>query len=134
MAVKSDPSPEKGVLPPFGVGDNPGLLPVQLLYFRGSFMTDSVYLTWATATETNNDYFTLERSADGMDFQPIARISGAGHSKTKLEYGHGDKKPTGSILYYRLRQTDFDGTFETFNIIAVDVSGRRRAVPGHVDR
>jgi hypothetical protein len=113
---------------PFGVGENPSLLPVELLYFRGTYMGDSVLLTWSTATETNNDYFALERSSNGLDFKTIASIDGAGTSKSTIVYSYSDKTFSGLGQYYRLRQTDFDGQFEYFRILYIETAPWQKPV------
>lgn len=97
-------------------GDTP--LPIELLSFTANCNNHNVILKWITATETNNDYFTIERSTDGKTFVPIGTIKGAGNSSTIKNYYFTDNK-TGTVFYYRLKQTDFDGQFKYFQIIAV---------------
>lgn len=87
-----------------------GLLPIELLFFEGKAQGESVVLNWQTAAEMNNDFFTLERSADGRTFQPLAQIPGAGNSHTLRNYQYIDKAPLPGNNYYRLSQTDYDGT------------------------
>ncbi len=84
-------------------------LPVQLLYFTGENVGKENVLRWSTATETNNDYFTVERSADGYTFESIGIVDGAGTSTEVLSYQLVDKNPIVGVNYYRLKQTDFDG-------------------------
>lgn len=103
-------------------------LPVELISFNASPSDNYVELEWATATELNNDYFTLERSEDGFDFKTIAIISGAGDSYERKDYSYRDYFAQNGINYYRLRQTDFDGTTEFFNIVSVEYSGTRNTV------
>ena len=94
----------------FGVGSpaaNP--LPIELIHFNARYINDEVNFDWATATETNNDFFTIEHSVDGINFQPILFQSGSGNSTSTLYYTNTDKNPTAGINYYRLKQTDFDG-------------------------
>jgi hypothetical protein len=101
-------------------------LPIELLHFDASCTTDrkSVNLKWATATEINNDYFTIERSADGINFDPIAIIKGAGNSNKILDYQWTDNDMlSGKVNYYRLKQTDYDGKSETFKPIPVRCNG-----------
>ncbi|WP_425391880.1 hypothetical protein [Ekhidna sp.] len=93
-------------------------LPVQLLYFNAS-AENHVDLNWATATETNNDYFSIERSEDGINFNEIGRVPGMENSNKKVIYNFKDKSPSASVLYYRLKQVDFDGQYEYFNILRV---------------
>jgi hypothetical protein len=77
---------------------------------------NQVELTWTTASETNNDFFTIERSKNGIDFKALAQVPGAGNSNQILNYKLIDDQPYEGISYYRLKQTDFDGKF-TFSEI-----------------
>jgi Secretion system C-terminal sorting domain len=96
-------------------------LPITLTSFAGKCKTDNtILLEWATASEINNDYFTLERSNNAIDYVEIAKINGAGNSNTTLIYHSIDFNPLGGTNYYRLKQTDFNGEFEYFNIVAVE--------------
>jgi hypothetical protein len=96
------------------------LLPIELLSFNAIQKEDIVYLTWATATEINNDYFAVERSGDGINFKEIEKIDGAGISSNVLFYSTTDKFPLTGISYYRLKQTDYNGNFTYSNIVSVD--------------
>jgi len=93
-------------------------LPVELLYFNNSVASNQVVLNWATSSETNNDFFTIERSTDGVSFEIIATISGAGNSNSILTYHFADENPINGTSYYRLKQTDFDGKFEYVGTVA----------------
>ena len=86
-------------------------LPVELLDFTAVLNKGKVDLNWSTATEINNDYFTLERSADGKEFTALSQISGAGNSHSLLKYSFVDENPLQGLSYYRLKQTDFNGAF-----------------------
>lgn len=103
--------------------DDPGSctasLPVELLAFRGAATESGIRLSWSTATERNNDYFTLERSADGITFEALARVNGAAFSQTLRTYEHFDDAPLPGLNYYRLRQTDLDGSEAMLGILAV---------------
>lgn len=103
-------------------------LPIKLLSFSAKPNNEDVDLNWTTATEINNDFFTIERSANGKDFSPIGIKKGAGNSTTVLSYATIDEEPLPGISYYRLKQTDFDGKFSYSNIIAVKFSGDQRVV------
>lgn len=94
-------------------------LPIELLSFTGENTSKGNNLKWVTATEINNDYFTLERSIDGRSFKSIAQIKGAGNSTQDLAYNFLDVWAAEGINYYRLKQTDFDGKFTYSNIIAI---------------
>jgi hypothetical protein len=105
----------------FGTKINTNPLPIELLDFFGKCSGDSKELIWTTATETNNDYFTLERSTNGTEWSYLAKIKGAGNSNQNLSYSYSDKA-SGDDLYYRLKQTDFNGQSETFDPIVVNCS------------
>jgi hypothetical protein len=91
-------------------------LPIRLVYFDARLNEGKVKLSWSTASETNNSYFTVERSADGENFEPVSQQKGANNSTTTLYYAATDADPLDGISYYRLRQTDFDGRF-TYSIV-----------------
>jgi hypothetical protein len=87
-------------------------LPIELLYFKAKALdNETVLLTWQTLIELKNAYFTVEKSDNGIDFESIEEVSGAGDSNTPITYQTFDKKPVEGINYYRLKQTDFDGAF-----------------------
>lgn len=85
------------------------ILPVGLLEFETQCNNGKIDLSWKTASESNNDYFTIERSLDGINFDEIATINGIGNSSQISNYRWVDEKPLTGITYYRLSQTDFDG-------------------------
>jgi hypothetical protein len=87
-------------------------LPVELTLFEAEKQAGGVQLSWSTATEISNDFFSLERSEDGRVFNEIGVISGAGNSTEPLDYTYFDKEPAIGFNYYRLRQVDYDGAFE----------------------
>ncbi|MEI6853279.1 MAG: T9SS type A sorting domain-containing protein [Bacteroidota bacterium] len=93
-------------------------LPVELLSFDVK-CNGKADVRWSTATETNNDYFTLERSSDAENWDFVANIPGAGNSNQLLNYQYTDEKSVSGISYYRIRQTDFDGKSETFSPVSV---------------
>lgn len=94
-------------------------LPVSLVSFSGSRHGDAAYLTWTTATEFSNDYFAVERSADGKEFAPLARVTGAGSSATPRTYGFTDERALATTVYYRLRQVDYDGKGTYSSVVAL---------------
>lgn len=96
----------------FGVGyAGAGSLPIELVYFKAVLNDGQVNLSWATASELNNDYFTVERSGDGIHFEEVLRKNGAGNSTNTLYYNDKDENPLKRYSYYRLKQTDYDGHF-----------------------
>lgn len=86
-------------------------LPIELLAFTGRNTAKGNLLEWSTASELNNNYFTLERSRNGIDFYEITRVNGAGTSLSQLDYQYLDTTAPEGINYYRLIQTDYDGQF-----------------------
>ena len=94
-------------------------LPVELLSFAGQFQDNYVAINWSTASETDNDYFELERSKDGISYQTIAIIEGKGTTTHTQHYGYEDRGFQNGTNYYRLKQVDFDGQFEIFQAIVV---------------
>lgn len=95
-------------------------LPIELLEFNGYNVDKHNYLYWLTASEINNDYFTIERSRDGVFWSVLGEVDGAGNSSEIKNYYFLDYSYTGGINYYQLSQTDFDGKSETFNIIVIN--------------
>lgn len=91
-------------------------LPIELLSFTAVAVQEGVRLSWATASETDNDYFTIERSATGEAFEAVATLKGRGTTTSTSNYELLDTQPIQGASYYRLRQTDFNGVF-TFSPI-----------------
>nr|MDQ3048936.1 T9SS type A sorting domain-containing protein [Bacteroidota bacterium] len=92
-------------------------LPVTLLSFTAKLESQSrVVFDWATASQTNNDFFSIEKTTDGIHFETIAVVDGAGTSNQTLTYTTNDEQPSKGVSYYRLRQTDFDGQSEAFGM------------------
>ncbi|MBN8575843.1 MAG: T9SS type A sorting domain-containing protein [Cytophagales bacterium] len=96
-------------------------LPIELISFTAAPALDMVNLNWITASETNNDFFTLQRSATGAEWQAIKRMPGAGNSTQRLTYYATDSLPLPGVSYYRLKQTDFDGKFSYSEIRRVEL-------------
>jgi hypothetical protein len=95
-------------------------LPVELLFFNAKAQGPSVLLTWSTATEINNQDFTIERSPNKTDWVAIGVVKGAGNSTAKLDYQFMDEKAKPGLQYYRLRQTDFDGAIKYSEVVSID--------------
>lgn len=97
-------------------------LPIELLSFSAiNIKNEQIKLNWQTASELNNDYFTIEHSKNGFDWEEVIRIDGAGNSSSLLSYSTIDNNPFDGVSYYRLKQTDFDGQFEYSQIISVTI-------------
>lgn len=104
------------------------VLPITLENFEARQHEELVELNWTTSMEQNNDYFTLERSFDGKNFFEVATITGAGDSEELLDYSFTDRTATellgNGTAYYRLSQTDYDGTTNVAKIIQVELTGK----------
>jgi hypothetical protein len=102
-------------------GGNP--LPIQLLSFNAILNGEKVDITWETATEENNDYFTIEKSKDGINFTKlnIANSEGNHGNSTKLlSYQTTDANPLIGVSYYCLKQTDYNNNSKYFNVVSID--------------
>lgn len=107
----------------FTVTDEAQVLPVELVSFFASSSNHSVQLVWKTASELNNDYFTIERSNGGEKFEEVLKVKGMGTKVTETSYSSKDTAPFKGISYYRLKQTDFDGRFSYSNVVSVSIDG-----------
>lgn len=96
------------------------LLPIVLVDFAAARAGADVELRWVTLREWNNEYFTVERSADGVHFQTVLRMEGAGTSSRPLRYQSLDSNAPLGVVYYRLRQTDFDGASTLSNVLRIE--------------
>lgn len=94
-------------------------LPITLLNFSAEKQSDKTFIQWATSSETNNDYFDVEHSIDGVNFNKIHTEKGAGNSNQTLNYQCNHNNPINGYNYYRLKQVDFDGnyTFSNINVV-----------------
>ncbi|TAH41354.1 MAG: hypothetical protein EYC69_08695 [Bacteroidetes bacterium] len=97
-------------------------LPISLVYFNAKATDDAVNLSWLTSSEINNDYFTIERSTDGINYDSILMQTGAGNSSSSIYYSVIDLNPFQSLSYYRLKQTDFDGKYSYSSPVALSFS------------
>ena len=98
-------------------------LPVELITFTAQLRKNDAHLIWQTASEKNNQAFTIERSLDGKQFDAIGSVKGKGNATTISNYEFWDKNLSNGTFYYRLRQTDFDGQ-ETLSSVATVNVGR----------
>ncbi len=96
-------------------------LPIELVSFDATVVNGSVVMKWVTASELNNDFFTIERSLDAEKFEVVEIVQGAGTTSLQTSYSTEDKFPYVGKSYYRLKQTDYDGKFSYSNIVLVDV-------------
>ncbi len=103
-------------------GDQAVALPIELLSFEAKKYQNNVKVNWKTASEINNDYFTVERSRDGENFDSVSEVDGAGNSTHTISYFLIDTDYYNGINYYRLRQTDYNGIETSSQIVAVDMT------------
>lgn len=106
----------------FSLGNtgSPVILPVTLVNFNAFADGNSVKVTWKTESELNSDYFTIERSKDGKQFEEIGKVNAAGNSSEEKEYALYDENPYRGKSYYRLVETDRNGTSTYSAVVAVD--------------
>ncbi len=97
-------------------------LPVSLIEFDAQCESGSVNINWTTESELNNDYFTIERSSDVVNFESISIVAGNKTSSATINYSWRDKSPVDGVAYYRLKQTDLDGAFAYSSISSVKCS------------
>ena len=95
-------------------------LPIELLFFNAKQHNNNIIIEWSTASETNNNYFVLERSNNTVLWETINITQSQGTTSQTTYYNYVDNNPFTNLNYYRLTQHDFDGKFETFNIIVVE--------------
>ncbi len=98
---------------------NEETLPVELINFEAKQEENAVTIRWSTASELNNDYFTVYRSEDGVSFDEIAQFDGNGTTSSVHNYSATDNNPIEGLSYYKLSQTDFDDDFEELGIVSV---------------
>ncbi|MBL7934273.1 MAG: T9SS type A sorting domain-containing protein [Bacteroidia bacterium] len=95
-------------------------LPIELISFNAIMNGNKVDINWTTATEINNDYFVIEKSKNGINFETLTKLDAAGNSTSIINYTDVDLNPYTGISYYRLKQIDFNGTFSYSKIEAVN--------------
>ena len=111
----------------FVAGYSIAALPIELLSFMGQHTEKGNLLTWATTNEIQNKGFDIERSKDGIRFDKIGFVDGNGTSTQVQNYRFEDSSPWESaekVVYYRLKQLDFDGGFDYSNIISIRINGK----------
>jgi len=86
-------------------------LPIELISFNANLFSGLVEVDWATATETDNDFFEIQRSGDGLNWEVIEVVDGAENSSSLISYAIEDRAPLLGLSYYRLKQVDMNGAF-----------------------
>lgn len=99
--------------------DNSNPLPVTLTQFEVSCDETAQHIIWRTASEVNNDYFALEKSYDGINFFELTRIPGAGNANYSVNYSFNDVDTYSGVIYYCLKQVDYDGATTLYDMKAV---------------
>lgn len=94
-------------------------LPVEMLEQKVKCTSTGAVITWATATEVNNDYFQIEKSADLKEWKFLNIVKGAGNSNSVVNYELKDENTGDLTTYYRVKQVDFDGKFEYFDVLSI---------------
>lgn len=97
-------------------------LPIQLISFEAIAQQSEVKLKWSTASELNNDFFTVQRSQDGEAWKDVTIVKGAGTRNFRTDYETTDGLPYSGVSYYRLKQTDFDEQFSYSPVRRVELS------------
>ena len=95
--------------------------------FDLSQSNETVVLQWKTASESMNDFFTVEKTSDGINYTTIGTIDGSGTTSLPGEYSFTDEQPASGTNYYRLRQTDFNGSSQVISLKAIEVTLERKA-------
>jgi hypothetical protein len=96
------------------------ILPVTFEKVSAQRNDNKTDIFFSTASEVNNDFFTIERSSEGMDFEVVGRLQGAGNATSTQKYYFEDRDVPSGVLYYRIKQTDFDGRFDYSNVVKVN--------------
>ena len=102
------------------------LLPVDLRFFSVFEVGDGVMVTWETLAEINCDYFVIERSSDGTNWDQIMNVPGSGNSAEAIYYSQMDNDPIDGVSYYRLNQVDYDGTKKIYNPVVLGSEHNKR--------
>ncbi|HLG02450.1 MAG TPA: T9SS type A sorting domain-containing protein [Bacteroidia bacterium] len=118
QTVWNGPGPDYGGASGTTYGNT--LLPVELFAFSAVQKGDGILMAWSTASETNSSHFTVSRSINGIIFEDLVRLTGNGTTTQPHHYAFQDDAPADGTNYYRLKQTDFNGQEETFDLVAVN--------------
>jgi hypothetical protein len=100
---------------------NNGTLPITLISFEAEKQNNHICLTWDVASQLNNNYFTIYKSYDCYNWEDVVDISGGGTNNQLMNYRWYDDYIVYGTVYYKLRQTDYDGVYEEFQPISVTI-------------
>lgn len=112
-------------MPPLENSQN---VPVEMMYFNVNNVSDYVNLTWATAQEYDNDYFSIRHSRDGKKFREIALVDGKGNYTGESRYAYKHEGLEKGRHYYQIRQVDYNGVYEDFDIRSVDLKSQESSI------
>lgn len=101
-------------------------LPVEMISFTAEADASTITLAWSTASEKNNDRFVIERSIDGVEFETVGSVDGNGNSNSRIDYSFTDYPSDYKVIYYKIRQIDFDGRFADYGPISVGSKASER--------
>jgi hypothetical protein len=99
------------------------MLPVKLIRFTVKKSDTDVVLNWETTSESSNSHFDIEISSDAVNFSYLGTMHGNGTTEVNQNYSYVHKNPAAGVTYYRLKQVDYDGTYEYFVIRSIDIKG-----------
>jgi hypothetical protein len=114
------------IIPPTG-------LPVELLYFEGFGYQHYNTLKWSTASEYNSDYFSLERSVNGEQWDYVGTTKATGNSTQVVNYLYVDNFRFNGFIYYKLNQFDFDGNFKVYGPISINNTHTNKKVVKYIN-
>jgi hypothetical protein len=104
------------------------VIPVELLFFNAALKNkQTAHLTWATSSELNADYFSVEKSQNGKDFTAVGKVKAVGNSSQKNDYFYDDLVlNSDKIIYYRLKQLDLNGAFKYTQVVAISLQNEHQ--------
>jgi hypothetical protein len=105
-------------------------LPIELIDFSGFNNVDHNLIKWSTGSENNNNFFQLHRSNDGKNWITINKVYGQGSTSHQVDYEYEDYDYNGGINYYKLTQTNFDGTTTEFHLIYIENTNKKLIIVG----
>jgi len=121
FALRNNINAYNDVTSQLGIGMTLVVLPIELLSFSGYNNDDVNELMWQTASEFNSNYFDLQRSFSGDNYESICQLKAAGFSQAESDYRFTDQKPNRGLNYYRLKSVDLDNSFTYSNIVLIQV-------------
>jgi hypothetical protein len=99
-------------------------LPVEITSFNAIAQNNKVMLNWITGSELNNQYFEIEKSNNGNQYEPIGRVAGKGTTSQTNSYSFTDHAPLAMINYYRLKQVDIDNRYKYSAVVTIKLDGK----------